>query len=248
MADAWRISEEPVARTGAAATGDSAPGTAPESGPAMFAGDSRLEGVLEWPGEGPVRGGVVVAHPHPLHGGTMAQPVVYRCAQASRDRGFATLRFNFRGVGGSEGAYSGRDEYRDVEAASAYLRSRMTTVPESTPGHELPLAVAGYSFGSVMAAVSAMTIMPDVLVLIGFAVESDLFPRAALERLRMFPNPVLAVCGERDDLAPPEVVRAALAGINVDFRLRVVEGTGHFFEGRQREVGEAVASFISESL
>jgi len=190
----------------------------------------------------------VVAHPHPLHGGTMAQPVVYRCAQASRDRGFATLRFNFRGVGGSEGAYSGRDEYRDVEAASAYLRSRMTTVPESTPGHELPLAVAGYSFGSVMAAVSAMTIMPDVLVLIGFAVESDLFPRAALERLRMFPNPVLAVCGERDDLAPPEVVRAALAGINVDFRLRVVEGTGHFFEGRQREVGEAVASFISESL
>ncbi|HLA82429.1 MAG TPA: hypothetical protein VJP78_12555, partial [Thermoleophilia bacterium] len=140
MADAWRISEELVARTGAAATGDSALGTAPESGPVMFAGDSRLEGVLEWPGEGPIRGGVVVAHPHPLHGGTMSQPVVYRCAQASRDRGFATLRFNFRGVGGSEGAYSGRDEYRDVEAASAYLRSRMTTVPESTPGHELPLA------------------------------------------------------------------------------------------------------------
>ncbi len=98
-------------------------------GHVYFSGDDRLEGILEWPagvgesaatgGEaGPrVAGGVVVAHPHPLYGGTMAQPVVYRVAQACRERGFASLRFNFRGVGQSEGRYSGSEEYRDVEAA-----------------------------------------------------------------------------------------------------------------------------------
>ena len=190
----------------------------------------------------------MVAHPHPLHGGTMAQPVVYRCAQASREVGFATLRFNFRGVGRSEGTYSGRDEYRDVEAAAAYLRDRVEASAGPGPGGSLPLALAGYSFGSVMAAVSAVSIMPDALVLIGFAVESELFPKAALDRLRAFPNPILAVCGESDDLAPPDVVRAALEELGVDFRLLVVHGTGHFFEDRQREVGEAVASFIAESL
>lgn len=220
----------------------------PEAGPVMFAGDSRLEGVLEWPEAETVRGGIVVAHPHPLHGGTMAQPVVYRCAQAGRERGFATLRFNFRGVGGSEGTYSGRDEYRDVEAAAAYLRDRLDVFSATGTGDTLPLALAGYSFGSVMAAVSAVTIMPAALVLIGFAVESELFPKAALDRLRAFPNPILAVCGESDDLAPPDVVRASLEELNVDFRLTVVRSAGHFFEGRQREVGEEVASFIAESL
>jgi alpha/beta superfamily hydrolase len=203
----------------------------------------------------------------------MAQPVVYRCAQACRDEGFASLRFNFRGVGRSRGTYSGKDEYRDVEAAAAFLREEVaarvrseaergllsgtSTAPvplvmaarqSLTVAAELPFAVAGYSFGSVMAAVSAVDVMPDALVLIGFAVESELFPPAALDRLGGYPNPILAVCGESDDLAPPEVVRAALEGLGVNFRMVVLRDTGHFFEGRQREVGEAAAAFISEKL
>ena len=219
-----------------------------EGGPVRFGEDPRLEGVLEWPETELVRGGVVVAHPHPLHGGTMAQPVVYRSAQASREAGFASLRFNFRGVGKSEGTYSGRDEYRDVMAACAFLRDCLDGLAAAGARQRLPLALAGYSFGSVMAAVSASTIVPDVLVLIGFAVESDLFPKAALDRLRMFPNPIFAVCGESDDLAPPDVVRAALEELDVNFELKVIRDTGHFFEGKQREVGEAVASFIAKSL
>ena len=77
---------------------------------------------------GPVAGGVVVAHPHPLHGGTMAQPVVYRIARACREQRLATLRFNFRGVGGSAGTFSGTEEYRDVEAAAAFLRGRLAAL------------------------------------------------------------------------------------------------------------------------
>ncbi len=178
----------------------------------------------------------------------MAHPVVYRCAQSSRELGFASLRFNFRGVGKSQGAYSGRDEYRDVMAAAAYLRDRMITPVSSEARGTLPLAVAGYSFGSVMAAVCATNVLPDALVLIGFAVESDLFPRAALDRLRTFPNPILAVSGENDELAPPQVVQAALEELDVNFKVTVIRGTGHFFEGRQREVGDKVASFIAETL
>lgn len=215
----------------------------------MFAGDFLLEGVLEWPETGGTRGGVVVAHPHPLHGGTMAQPVVYRCAQACRELGFATLRFNFRGVGRSGGLYSGHDEYRDVEAAAGYLGARLRAeAVGGLSGERLPLAVVGYSFGSIMAAASAASIMPDVLVLIGFAVESELFPKAAFERLRGFTNPILAVCGEDDNLALPEVVRETLEALDLDFRMAVIEETGHFFEGRQREVGIVVASFVADKM
>ena len=120
-----------------------------------FYGDDRLEGILEKPGAagpsddsiGDMLGGVVVAHPHPLYGSTMAQPLVYRIAQACRDHRMATLRFNFRGVGKSLGRYHGVDEYKDVETAATFLRGNL--------GPGVPLALAGYSFGSVMTAMAA---------------------------------------------------------------------------------------------
>ncbi len=226
----------------------------PDTGAVMFGDEPVLEGILEWPDPGRVRGGVVVAHPHPLHGGTMAQPVVYRCAQACREVGCASLRFNFRGVGGSSGEYSGREEYRDVVAAASYLRGRVDALAPGGLGanggsaRKAPLVLAGYSFGSVMSAVAAPAVAPDALVLIGFAVQSELFPEAALDRLRGFPHPVLAVCGEHDDIAPPGVVEGVLRELGVEYDLSVILGTGHFFEGRQREVGSVVAGFLERHL
>jgi uncharacterized protein len=234
-------------------------------GHVFFSGDDRLEGILEWPGAAPgagpetpaaaaervaaeagLAGGVVVAHPHPLYGGTMAQPVVYRVAQVCREHRFASLRFNFRGVGRSKGRYSGTEEYRDIEAAVAYLRGRLA----SEPGRRLPLGLAGYSFGSVMAAMAAGagTMAVDALALVAFVVEREEFPAGMLDRLAEFRGPVLAVCGESDDLAPPVAVERALRRLGVDFRLSVVQGTGHFFEHEQREVGERVAAFFAETL
>jgi alpha/beta superfamily hydrolase len=236
----------------------------PEGGGHLFfAGDHRLEGILEWPGEGApsgddtrpegsaVRGGVVLAHPHSLAGGTMAQPVVYRVARGCRERGLATLRFNFRGVGRSGGAFSGTEEYRDVEAAAAYLRGRLASAVGGDPSgsRTLPLALAGYSFGSVMVARAAAGPIPiQALALIGFVVSWPELPADTLDRLGRFRGPVLAVCAENDELGRPEDVDHALRKLGLDYSLQVVEGAGHFLEGRHREVGEAVAEFLSSRL
>lgn len=223
------------------------PGVSPE--------DPSIEGLLEWPESGRLRGGVVVAHPHPLHGSSMAQPVVYRTAQACRAVGLATLRLNFRGVGRSSGDYSGREEYRDVLAVASYMRSRLDALSAGDSGvaggadigsSRLPMALVGYSFGSIMSAVATRDMQPQALVLIGFAVATDLIPPAPLDRLEGFGGPVFAVCAEHDEVAPPEEVEETLRDLGLDYRMSVLMGTDHFFEGRQHEVGERVASFLDQ--
>lgn len=104
----------------------------------------RLEALLEEPGDGvKIVRAAVLCHPHPLYGGTMRNKVVFRLARAARQTGAAVLRFNFRGVGASEGAYDeGRGEQEDCRAAIAYMRSRCKG---------LPLVVGGFSFGSRIA-------------------------------------------------------------------------------------------------
>lgn len=103
----------------------------------------RLEALLEEPGEGEPRAAALVLHPHPLGGGTMHNKVVYRMARALRQQGAVTLRFNFRGVHLSEGQHDhGRGEVDDARVARDFLR-------ENYP--ELPLVVAGFSFGSRVA-------------------------------------------------------------------------------------------------
>lgn len=242
-----------------------------DSGHLFFPGDYLLEGVLEWPqapaggvaggdppggpengGKPPVPlGGVVVAHPHPLHGGTMAQPVVYRVAKTSAELGLAGLRFNFRGVGKSRGRYSGTEEHRDVEAAAAFLRGRLASAAgDAVPGPETPpLALAGYSFGSIQVARAAAGEVPvEALALIAFLPDWPESPPDTYSRLARFTGPVLAVAAEYDDLGYPEDVERALRKLGLDFTLRVVEGTGHFLEGRHREVARMVAEFFSEKL
>src|SRR5438309_972241 len=121
------------------------------------AGD--LEAILQIPAH--PAGAAVVAHPHPLHGGTMHTKVVHRAARLLADRlGFAALRFNFRGVGTSAGTHDeGRGEVEDVIAAARWLRQRQSAGP---------LVVGGFSFGSVTALRASAALSPDALLLIGF--------------------------------------------------------------------------------
>jgi len=104
----------------------------------------RLEALHEGPGEhSRIVRVAVICHPHPLHGGTMHNKVVFRMARAARQAGSAVIRFNFRGVGASQGQYDeGRGEQDDLRAAIAYAHDRY-------PG--LPLVLGGFSFGSRVA-------------------------------------------------------------------------------------------------
>ncbi len=204
-------------------------------------GDELLAGLLELPEEGAVVGGVVVAHPHPLHGGTMNQPVVHHVARACRRRGLATLRFDFRGVGGSSGRYSGTDEYRDIRAAAHFLRGEM---PDG-----LPVFLAGYSFGAVMSALAVIDGEPaQALGLIAFPVDWDEFMPGFFDRLGEYPGAVFSLCGENDSIAPPAQVQAFLLSVGVEAEMVVVPDVDHLFVGKGEEVGAPVARFFAEEV
>jgi len=197
-----------------------------------------LEGLLEHPDRGVPVGGVVVAHPHPLYGGTMVQPVVHHVARACRHEGLVTLRFNFRGVGASSGSYSGLDEYRDILAASAYLSERL---------EGLPISLCGYSFGAAMSALAAIDgASAAALALVAFPVHWEEMMPSFFDRLGLVSAPVLAVCGELDEIAPPAEVEELLRGAGVDPRMVKVPRADHFFIGLADHVGEVVAAFVRE--
>jgi alpha/beta superfamily hydrolase len=180
----------------------------------------RLEGLLEEVAA--PRFAALVCHPHPLMGGTMHTHAVHRIARAVRLAGGISLRFNYRGVGRSQGRYDrGRGEADDAEAALAFLAGRH-------PG--LRRLCCGFSFGA-FAALAAGPRDPGVtgLLLAGLALEpvTDL-PRD-LAPLRALPLPVAVVQAEGDQFGAPDQVRAELEGSSGPRRLAVVRRATHLF-------------------
>jgi alpha/beta superfamily hydrolase len=194
----------------------------------LFSGPAgRLEGL--WKDVAPPRrGGAVFAHPHPLFGGTLHNKVVYRAARALVENGWATLRFNFRGVGLSEGVHDqGVGETFDFKAAEDEVERR-------TGG---PLLAGGFSFGSA-AALRASAEDARVAAFLGVGLP------VATESIRETPRPTvpaLFVVGEEDTYGPPALLREFLGESG---EVVVVPGTGHFFEGRLPELEAAVGSFL----
>jgi len=174
-----------------------------------------LECAVDAPADGP-RGVAVVCHPHPQHGGTMDNKVVQTLARALRQIGYLTVRFNFRGVGTSQGGWDeGRGEVDDALAVISALRE---------PG--LPLVLAGFSFGAYVAAEAAMRLTEDAradrLVLVG--------PSTEKQQLPSVPAHTLVVHGELDDVVP---LAATLAWARPQsLPIVVVPGGGHFFHGQ----------------
>jgi alpha/beta superfamily hydrolase len=194
-----------------------------------------LEALIETPaGEGeardPVKAFGVVCHPHPLHGGTMDNKVVYTLARALEQLGAPAIRFNFRGVGASAGRYDeGRGETADALAIVAHGRHRW-------PGAELWLA--GFSFGGAIAALAAHQARPTRLIAVAPGI--TLLPVAAVPEC-----PWLIVQGEDDEVVPAQVVRRWAHTLSPPAELRLLAGAGHFFHGRLNDLREVVHGFMA---
>jgi alpha/beta superfamily hydrolase len=191
----------------------------------------RLEALLMNP-EGPAVGAAVVCHAHPLQGGIMHFKVVFRAAKALQEAGLAVLRFNFRGVGRSEGAHDdGRGEQEDALAALGEMERRF-------PGR--PLVAGGFSFGASMALRVAFR-RPDVGA--AFALGFPLRHVPDPEFLRDVRAPRLFVQGERDEFGDAEAVRVLVEPLPPPRELVIVPEADHFFTGHLDELQTSVKAW-----
>ena len=195
-----------------------------------------LEARIEEPAPGTVPPAVgVVCHPHPLYGGTMQNKVVHTLARAMQELGVPTVRFNFRGVGGSAGTYDGgAGELDDALAACAWARRRW--------GCDA-LWLAGFSFGSAVALQAAQVVAPRALVTVAPPVGRIIVapvPRPGC--------PWLVVQGDRDELVDVTQVRRWAGDYAPPPQLAVLEGAEHFFHGRLGELRAAVLEFLAGEL
>ena len=206
----------------------------------MFAGKTliptdhgQLEAIYRPSAEDAARVALVL-HPHPLYGGTMHNPVVFHCARALHEAGFETLRINFRGVGESSGAYDdGQGEIDDARVALDYLLRQQPMARE--------VLVAGFSFGAAIGLRLGCT-DPRVQRIVAIATPAGHYDLGFLARCT---KPKLFVHGDRDDVAPLAMLRDALDRLAVPaFELRVIAGTGHFFDGHLDELRAAVQGFV----
>jgi alpha/beta superfamily hydrolase len=198
----------------------------------------RLEALLDTPDTNPVRAAVVFAHPHPQYGGTMHTKTVYQSAKALARIGCAVLRFNFRGVGASEGAFdSGPGEQGDFRAALDYMSARY-------PG--VPLWAGGFSFGSWVA-LEVGAADPRVSVLIGIAppvATSVSGQNYTFEATLASTKPKFFAQGEADDVCPLEGMWRFYGTLHEPKELAVIDAADHLFDGKTQEVGEALEDLL----
>jgi uncharacterized protein len=197
----------------------------------------RLEALVEAPvlkPEQPVRAAVVFAHPLPVEGGTMHTKAVYRGAKALAGLGCAVLRFNFRGVGASDGVWDeGVGELADYRAG-------LDAVAKLYPDTEL--WAAGFSFGSYVALTVGAT-DDRVRLLLGIAPPLD---RYDFSVLRNCSKPKFFIQGERDEICPLKRMYEFYAQLAEPKELVVIDGADHLFDGKVLEVGDAIVDLLAD--
>lgn len=188
-----------------------------------------LEGVLN---RNSLQKAVIVTHPHPLYGGDMDNPVVMTVAGAFFEKGFTTLRFNFRGTGNSSGAFdNGTGEQEDILAAMDFILDK---------GFE-KIHLAGYSFGSRMNA---------ALVSKGCKVEDHIMvsPPVAFmsfDDIEKMPCTGLIVTGTNDDIAPPSLVLKHIQRWGISPRFDIIENGDHFYSGGLKKLKTILTDYLS---
>lgn len=191
-------------------------------------------------GSGVATHAAVVCHPHPVYGGTLHNKVVFHTMKALQHFGFPVLRFNFRGTGLSEGEHAnGVGEVDDVRVALDWIEREYT----------LPIVFAGFSFG---AAVGLRAACPDprVTALIGLGlpvtpVDDRVYD---FEFLRTCSKPKLFVSGSRDQFGPSGKLETLVSTFADPKKLVRIDAGDHFFEGRLREMREAIEKWVNDLL
>ena len=197
----------------------------------------RLEALLEAPvlslGQ-PVRAAVVFAHPLPIEGGTMHTKAVYRATKALARIGCAVLRFNFRGVGSSEGTWDeGPGEIADFRAALDVMAARYP---------DTELWTAGFSFGSWVALTVGAT-DDRVRVLIGIAPPLDRYDFSVVAKST---KPKFFIQGEFDEISPLKRMYEFYSQVPEPKELVVIDGASHLFDGKVLEVGDAIEDLLGD--
>jgi len=194
----------------------------------------KLEALLEEPEHAAPREAVLVCHPHPQHGGTMHNKVVYRIARAMRRAGYVVLRFNYRGVNMSEGKYDeGIGETEDARAALAFLRGRYP---------DLPFSLAGFSFGSrIILRLGCEIPGARQLLAIGFPAA---MPKSA--GLGDCAVPRVFIISRNDEFCPMPAMEEYFAALPEPKQLIWVEASDHFFADALDKLEEAVLGMAEE--
>ena len=192
----------------------------------------KLEALLEEPEDQDPRHAVLVCHPHPQHGGTMHNKVVYRIARGLRRAGAVVLRFNYRGVNLSQGEYDhGVGEVEDARAALALLRSRYPS---------LPYSLAGFSFGSrIVLKLGCQTpdVAPSATRLIAVGFPANLSDSHALGHC---PVPRVFIVSTSDQFCAVPAMQAYFAALPEPKELNWINAADHFFSGALDEFENAV--------
>jgi uncharacterized protein len=195
-----------------------------------------LEALIEEPDDCEPRMAAVVCHPHPLFGGTMHNKVVYRIARGLRRAGIVVLRFNFRGVGKSEGAHAHMiGEIEDARAALDYLRGRYP---------DLPYALAGFSFGS-RAIMTLGCELGTAKFLMGVGFSTRMGPWDFLGQCAV---PKIFIHSTHDEYGPRIDFERLYTGVSEPKRLIWIEAADHFFAGALEELEERVLEAAESAI
>lgn len=196
----------------------------------------KLEGLLSIQGALPVKRGLVLCHPHPQFGGDMYNPVIQTAAETAFQEGYLTLRFNFRGVGRSEGDYGeGLKEQEDVESAIDYLHSI-----HNDPSFSILLL--GYSFG---AWVGIPVAVRDERIK-GMVVIAPPLEKYSFDFLKGSKKKKLIIVGNQDLFCPHSMLQPLFQTLEEPKTLSMVEGADHFFFYHHRSLAQPLREFFKE--
>jgi len=181
----------------------------------------------------------LVCHPHPLYGGTLHNKVVFHTMKALNSFGYPVLRFNFRGVGLSQGSHDeGRGEADELRVALDWLDSEF----------RLPLIFAGFSFGAAIGLpVACGDARVKAMIGLGLPVVPADERTYEFDFLQHCSKPKLLVSGARDEFGPRSRLEPLASRLPGPTRLVLIEGADHFFAGRLRELRETIAGWVTET-